>query len=83
MARDEHGFDPDETTYDADNPFWDGTDFAHPAYHRGVDRGIEAVLEVMVKALEGKDDGRGVMHHPDLEAMRRLMMKIEQGLKRP
>lgn len=35
MSKDEYGYDPNETTYLADNPFWDSTDSAHPAWWRG------------------------------------------------
>lgn len=36
-----------------DDPMWDGTDAAHPAWLRGNDRGVEAVCEIMSGILEG------------------------------
>ena len=33
--------------YVYDNPFWDGTDFAHPAWWRGESRGCQSTIEVV------------------------------------
>ena len=39
--RDEQGFDPDENYTVEDNPFWDGTEGAHPAWWRGQQHTVE------------------------------------------
>lgn len=40
-----------------DDPQWDGTDAAHPAWWRGNDRGVEAVVEIISGVLDGKTPG--------------------------
>lgn len=49
--RDEYGFSDDETITTEDNPFWDGTDAAHPAWWRGCDRGSVSIIELVYKFL--------------------------------
>lgn len=61
---------------EADNPQWDGTDAAHPAWWRGNDRGCRFVTQLLTDALDGKDDGGGWMGYPPLEALRRRLLAI-------
>ena len=57
MAEDRYGFDPDKNYLHADNPFWDGTDAAHPAYWRGEKRGVEGACERIRDILDDKSHG--------------------------
>jgi len=54
MARDEYGYDPDESYTAEDNPFYDATDGAHPAWWRGSDYSIDRVVETLHNLLDGK-----------------------------
>lgn len=60
----------------ANDPQWDGTDAAHPAWWRGSDRGCEAATQILTDALNGKDDGHGVIGHAPLETLRRRLLAI-------
>jgi hypothetical protein len=61
---------------EADDPQWDGTDAAHPAWWRGNDRGCRFVTQRLTDALDGKDDGAGWIGYPPLEALRRRLLAI-------
>jgi hypothetical protein len=61
---------------EADDPQWDGTDAAHPAWWRGNDRGCRFVTQLLTDALDGKDDGGGWMGYPPLEALRRRLLAL-------
>lgn len=80
MARDEHGFDPDETVTIADNPFWDATDVAHPAWWRGDDHGCAVTVERLNAILDGKDDGHGGFGYEPLERLRRRLLALRRQL---
>lgn len=51
MAADEYGFDPDDDSCQVDNPFWDGTDAAHPAWWRGHDATAQRMIADLAAAL--------------------------------
>lgn len=57
-----------------DNPEWDGTDAAHPAWWRGNDAGVAATVRILADAMDGKDNGRGVIGYAPLEALRRRVI---------
>lgn len=40
-----------------DDPSLDGTDFAHPAWWRGNDRGVEAMCKIIEKTMRGENRG--------------------------
>ncbi len=42
-TKDEYGFDRSEDYVTTDNPFWDTTDAAHPAWWRGNDYATEQI----------------------------------------
>lgn len=65
-----------ELEVEADDPQWDGTDAAHPAWWRGNDRGCRFVTQRLTDALDGKDDGAGWIGYPPLEALRRRLLDI-------
>jgi hypothetical protein len=56
---------------EADDPQWDGTDAAHPAWWRGNDRGVEAVVQIVNGVLDGQPPG---MHGS--EALTALVKRI-------
>jgi hypothetical protein len=56
------------------DPQWDCTDGACPAWWRGNDRGVDAACERLEKALNGEDDGEGVLGSTRLEALRVRLM---------
>lgn len=53
--KDDTGYDPEEDILITDNPFWDCTDGAHPAWWRGCDYGIDKVIEIINDVLDGKN----------------------------
>lgn len=60
----------------ADDPETDGTDLAHPAWWRGNDRGVDAVIEIVNKILDGGNAGGGTFGHAPLNVMRDRLMKL-------
>jgi hypothetical protein len=46
-----------EAIKEADNPDWDSTDAAHPAWWRGNDAGVEAVVKIVSGILDGDKPG--------------------------
>lgn len=62
--------------YIEDNPEFDNTDFAHPAFWRGQDDGINGACRVLEKVLDGKDDGGGAIGSKRLEDLRRRLLKL-------
>lgn len=55
MAADEQGFDPDLNYTQEDNPFWDGTPGAHPAWDRGMMYTTEVITKKLQKIVLGPD----------------------------
>lgn len=60
-----------------DNPQWDCTDAAHPAWWRGEKWGVYKAAELIADILSGKDTGKGVMNEP-LETMRRSVFELKK-----
>ena len=54
-----------------DFPFYDGTDGAHPAWWRGEEHGVRAVVQRLQETADGHDDGAGGFGYPALERLRR------------
>lgn len=63
-----------------DDPEWDATDFAHPAWWRGHVHGVTGAAAVIRAALDGKDDGHGTIGDPELERARREVMALRTAL---
>lgn len=61
-----------------DDPQWDATDAALPAWWRGHDHGANAVIRRLRDAVDGKDDGAGVMAG-GLERLRRDILKLRES----
>lgn len=57
-----------------DQPQYDNTPKAHPAYWRGKARGINDVLAIVSDIMMGKDDGSGSNNHKDIETMRQSLL---------
>lgn len=56
-------------TRDGDDPSWDGTDAAHPAWWRGNDAGVDGAVMVIEKVLSGEEP-RGFVNHKRLQQLR-------------
>lgn len=56
-----------------DNPEFDATDAAHPAWWRGHDHTTQVFCDLVVKILDGKDDGGGANHEPWGVTRRRVL----------
>lgn len=82
MTRDAQGYDPDETVRIDDNPFWDATDAAHPAWWRGNDAGVQAVVERLTRTLDGGDTGSGVFGYPPLTKLRDRILRLMTAASR-
>lgn len=78
MVADEMGFDPDENYTAVDNPFWDATDGAHPAWWRGEEYGCKAMIrlfnEWLDKPLEELKDGG--THYADVQALKERILEL-------
>lgn len=59
-----------------DDPEMDGTDAAHAAWWRGADHATKMVVDMLTKALDGQDDGHGVVQCDELEALRRRLIDL-------
>jgi hypothetical protein len=63
-----------------DNPEYDATDAAHPAWWRGHDHTTQTFCQAVNDILDGKDDGHGVANEPWESVRRRLL--ATQSLQR-
>lgn len=61
-----------------DDPDNDGTDFAHPAFWRGVDDGVRGAVMRIREVLDGKDSGSGVLGNKELEQLRRDVLTLKR-----
>lgn len=52
MVADAQGFDPDDNYTAEDNPFWDCTDAAHPAWWRGEEYSAKAMVRLINRWLD-------------------------------
>jgi hypothetical protein len=57
-----------------DQPEHDETSRAHPAFWRGKNTGINAVLEIVSNIMMGHDDGSGSNNHHGIESMRQGLL---------
>lgn len=60
-----------------DDPEFDGTPGAHPAWWRGQDQAIDSMCRVIDEILDGRDDGTGVASDP-WETTRRKLIRLRQ-----
>lgn len=67
-----------ECTVQADDPAFDMTDFAHPAWMRGVEHATNRVVEMLTKALDGKDGGKGSVSHEGLNKLRERLRALSK-----
>lgn len=61
-----------------DDPFMDGTDFAHPAWHRGVDYSYQIFCGKVEEILDGKDAGEGTSREPWHTIRQRLVTLVKK-----
>lgn len=57
-----------------DQPQFDNTPKAHPAFWRGKSIGINDTLEIISNIMLGHDDGSGSNNHKGIEQMRRGLL---------
>lgn len=57
-----------------DDPLFDNTDFAHPAFWRGQLSGVHGACKSIENTLDGEDDGSGVVNDERLEKLRRRLL---------
>lgn len=79
--RDAQGFDPDETYTQPDNPFWDCTDAAHPAWWRGNDSGCDMTIKMVngwlnIPLEELKKEIEKSYMHPDFTKVREMIYEL-------
>lgn len=58
-----------------DNPSFDNTSRAHPAYFRGKLQGVNDLLFIVRAILVGEDKGDGQNNNPNIEKMRRDILE--------
>lgn len=61
-----------------DNPRFDNTPQAHPAFHRGKRAGIEDVVSIVNNVIKGADTGDGVVNSPVVENVRRNVLTLRR-----
>lgn len=62
----------------ADDSLWDGTDAAPPAWWRGNDAGVLAIVRIVNEILDGKRSGPAHYGSPELTDLhRRLLALVE------
>ncbi len=71
MVEDAQGFDPDLDYTTRDNPFWDCTDGAHPAWWRGQEYGCKAIVRIVNEWLDETLDEMMVgVSQPAIQALK-------------
>lgn len=50
--KDRYGYDESQTYTKWDNPFFDGTDYAHPAWIRGYDKAADDLISYLLSILD-------------------------------
>jgi hypothetical protein len=73
--RDEFEYNPEETKTSPDNPFFDGTDGAHPAWWRGNDQGVLTTADLL-KTIAETGIHRGTFGCEKLEAAAQVIKKL-------
>lgn len=71
---------PAQRTSFEDNPAWDGTDAAHPAWWRGQDWGVQATIQRLRAVLRGEDNGSGVSGSASLDVLRHELRDLRDVL---
>jgi hypothetical protein len=61
-----------------DDPDWDATDWAHPAWWRGEEHGIGMTVLLVTEMLDGEDDGAWVYGNAALEQLRRRILNLRK-----
>jgi hypothetical protein len=61
-----------------DDPEFDGTDFAHPAWWRGHEQTTAMVCQKVNEILDGKDDGKGENSEGPWRDLRKRLLKMVQ-----
>ena len=78
MVEDNYGYDEKLTTRLEDNPWFDGTDYAHPAWWRGTDHGVKQTVKIVNEILDGKRKGEGRYGSRELSELHdRLLALLE------
>ena len=62
----------------SDNPNFDGTDAAHPAWWRGHDHAVASLCQILNKIMDGEDDRSGTASEPWESVRRRLLAILKQ-----
>jgi hypothetical protein len=79
MTADAQGFDPELDYTAVDNPFWDCTDGAHPAWWRGEEWGVKSMVrlvhEWLDKPLSELESGT---HYEDVQALKERILDLRR-----
>ena len=80
MSVDEQGFDPDQDYTKVDNPFWDCTDGAHPAWWRGEEYSIKMMIKKVNEWLDEPIDKltAGSYGYPDLQGLKERIIDLRR-----
>jgi hypothetical protein len=71
MTENEHGFDPDLNYTAEDNPFWDCTDGAHPAWWRGEEYGAAGMIRLVNRWLDAPLEQLDIgTHRSEIQALK-------------
>lgn len=73
MAEDAQGFDLDLNYTKEDNPFWDGTPAAHPAWDRGMQHTTKIITRKLQDIVLGPDSSEDLSFQQVLQHIRVAM----------
>jgi len=65
-----------ECNIQVDDPGWDGTGYEHPAFYRGQEYGGAQVMRIIKRALDGRNDGNGILGSAELQELRRRILEL-------
>lgn len=71
-----HPLHPEGSRMFHDDPAWDCTDAAHPAWWRGHQHTATVFCNLVEDILDGKDDGKGFNYEPWHHCRQRLLMLV-------
>jgi hypothetical protein len=77
MTENEHGYDPELDYTATDNPFWDCTDGAHPAWWRGEEYGAKSMIRLINRWLDQTlDEMMAGTNHTEVQALKERILQL-------
>ncbi len=82
VVKNENGFDPELDYTAVDNPIWDCTDAAHPAWWRGNKQGVEGMVKRVNEWLDKPlDEMMKGTSHPLIQTLKERIYQLRKQSK--